>query len=65
MRDHQKLKVNAVCAPDESCAEKLPSRPIEELQYVFDCIGEMVLNAVGLFLLLCIRIFYANQIITS
>ncbi|NWW53696.1 SMC5 protein, partial [Pedionomus torquatus] len=31
MRDHQKLKVNAVCAPAESCAESLPSRPIEEL----------------------------------
>lgn len=46
MRDHQKLRVNAVCAPAESCAENLPSRPIEELQYVSDCIGEMVLNAV-------------------
>ncbi|XP_010224723.1 PREDICTED: structural maintenance of chromosomes protein 5 [Tinamus guttatus] len=31
MRDHQKLKVNAVCAPAESCAEHKPSRPIEEL----------------------------------
>ncbi|XP_010157841.1 PREDICTED: structural maintenance of chromosomes protein 5-like, partial [Eurypyga helias] len=31
MRDHQKLKVNAVCAPAESCAEILPLRPIEEL----------------------------------
>ncbi|KAF1583617.1 UNVERIFIED_CONTAM: Structural maintenance of chromosomes protein 5, partial [Eudyptes robustus] len=31
MRDHQKLRVNAVCAPTESCAESLPSRPIEEL----------------------------------
>ncbi|XP_064295493.1 structural maintenance of chromosomes protein 5 isoform X2 [Phalacrocorax carbo] len=31
MRDHQKLRVNAVCAPAESCAESLPSRPIEEL----------------------------------
>ncbi|NXK13972.1 SMC5 protein, partial [Herpetotheres cachinnans] len=36
MRDHQKLRVNAVCAPAESCAESLPSRPIEELhQYGF------------------------------
>ncbi|NWV35112.1 SMC5 protein, partial [Grantiella picta] len=31
-RDHQKLRVNAVCAPAESCAENLPSRPIEELR---------------------------------
>ncbi|NXJ85709.1 SMC5 protein, partial [Trogon melanurus] len=31
MRDHQKLRVNAVCAPAKSCAESLPSRPIEEL----------------------------------
>ncbi|XP_033376555.1 structural maintenance of chromosomes protein 5 isoform X2 [Parus major] len=31
VRDHQKLRVNAVCAPAESCAENLPSRPIEEL----------------------------------
>ncbi|KAM7077116.1 structural maintenance of chromosomes protein 5 isoform 3-T3 [Ciconia maguari] len=31
MRDHQKLRVNAVCAPAESCAESLPLRPIEEL----------------------------------
>ncbi|XP_064032553.1 structural maintenance of chromosomes protein 5 [Pogoniulus pusillus] len=31
MRDHQKLRVNAVCAPARSCAESLPSRPIEEL----------------------------------
>uniref|UniRef100_A0A803VS75 Structural maintenance of chromosomes protein 5 n=1 Tax=Ficedula albicollis TaxID=59894 RepID=A0A803VS75_FICAL len=31
MRDHQKLRVNAVCAPAESYAETLPSRPIEEL----------------------------------
>ncbi|XP_009694702.1 PREDICTED: structural maintenance of chromosomes protein 5, partial [Cariama cristata] len=31
MRDHQKLRVNAVCAPAESWAERLPSRPIEEL----------------------------------
>ncbi|KAM6226234.1 structural maintenance of chromosomes protein 5 [Spheniscus humboldti] len=31
MRDHQKLRVNAVCAPTESRAESLPSRPIEEL----------------------------------
>ncbi|XP_069736917.1 structural maintenance of chromosomes protein 5 [Phaenicophaeus curvirostris] len=30
MRDHQKLKVNAVCAPAESRAENAPSRPIEE-----------------------------------
>ncbi|KAM6363306.1 structural maintenance of chromosomes protein 5 [Pluvialis apricaria] len=29
--DHQKLRVNAVCAPAQSCAESLPSRPIEEL----------------------------------
>ncbi|NWV22578.1 SMC5 protein, partial [Origma solitaria] len=36
MRDHQKLRVNAVCAPTESCAKNLPSRPIEELrQYGF------------------------------
>uniref|UniRef100_A0A8B9NED9 Structural maintenance of chromosomes protein 5 n=1 Tax=Accipiter nisus TaxID=211598 RepID=A0A8B9NED9_9AVES len=36
MRDHQKLRVNAVCAPAESRAESLPSRPIEELhQYGF------------------------------
>ncbi|XP_062368984.1 structural maintenance of chromosomes protein 5 [Cinclus cinclus] len=31
VRDHQKLRVNAVCAPAESYAENLPSRPIEEL----------------------------------
>ncbi|NXS61250.1 SMC5 protein, partial [Brachypteracias leptosomus] len=31
MRDHQKLRVNAICAPAQSCAENLPSRPIEEL----------------------------------
>uniref|UniRef100_A0A6J0U4Y2 Structural maintenance of chromosomes protein 5 n=1 Tax=Pogona vitticeps TaxID=103695 RepID=A0A6J0U4Y2_9SAUR len=31
MRDNQKLKVNAVCAPSESCAETKPSKPIEEL----------------------------------
>ncbi|XP_030323655.1 structural maintenance of chromosomes protein 5 [Calypte anna] len=31
MRDHQKLRVNAVCAPAASCAESLPTRPIEEL----------------------------------
>ncbi|XP_074787482.1 structural maintenance of chromosomes protein 5 isoform X2 [Athene noctua] len=36
MRDHQKLRVNAVCSPAESCAKSLPSRPIEELhQYGF------------------------------
>ncbi|XP_074669278.1 structural maintenance of chromosomes protein 5 isoform X1 [Strix aluco] len=36
MRDHQKLRVNAVCTPAESCAKSLPSRPIEELhQYGF------------------------------
>ncbi|RLV98904.1 hypothetical protein DV515_00010284 [Chloebia gouldiae] len=36
VRDHQKLRVNAVCAPAESCAENLPSRPIKELhQYGF------------------------------
>ncbi|XP_010086371.1 PREDICTED: structural maintenance of chromosomes protein 5, partial [Pterocles gutturalis] len=32
IRDHQRLRVNAVCAPAESCAESLPSRPIEALQ---------------------------------
>ncbi|XP_039946390.1 structural maintenance of chromosomes protein 5 [Hirundo rustica] len=32
VRDHQKLRVNAVCAPAESCAESLPSRPIGELR---------------------------------
>ncbi|NWJ11448.1 SMC5 protein, partial [Crypturellus undulatus] len=31
MRDHRKLKVNAVCAPAESSAEAKPPRPIEEL----------------------------------
>ncbi|XP_062985405.1 structural maintenance of chromosomes protein 5 isoform X2 [Elgaria multicarinata webbii] len=31
IRDKQKLRVNAVCAPPESCAENLPSKPIEEL----------------------------------
>ncbi|KAJ6669575.1 hypothetical protein lerEdw1_000124 [Lerista edwardsae] len=30
-RDKQKLKVNAVCAPSESCAENKPLKPIEEL----------------------------------
>ncbi|NXO62615.1 SMC5 protein, partial [Phainopepla nitens] len=36
VHDRQKLRVNAVCAPTESCAENLPSRPIEELhQYGF------------------------------
>ncbi|NXL96714.1 SMC5 protein, partial [Tyrannus savana] len=36
IRDNQKLRVNSVCAPAESCAESLPSRPIEELhQYGF------------------------------
>ncbi|NWT05556.1 SMC5 protein, partial [Mionectes macconnelli] len=36
IRDNQKLRVNAVCAPAESWAESLPSRPIEELrQYGF------------------------------
>uniref|UniRef100_A0A8C8VFZ7 Structural maintenance of chromosomes protein 5 n=1 Tax=Pelusios castaneus TaxID=367368 RepID=A0A8C8VFZ7_9SAUR len=36
VRDHQKLKVNAVCAPSESCAENRPSRSVEELrQYGF------------------------------
>uniref|UniRef100_A0A8B9CTA5 Structural maintenance of chromosomes protein 5 n=1 Tax=Anser brachyrhynchus TaxID=132585 RepID=A0A8B9CTA5_9AVES len=36
IRDHQKLRVNAVCAPAVSCAGNLPSRPIEELhQYGF------------------------------
>ncbi|XP_007441975.1 structural maintenance of chromosomes protein 5 isoform X1 [Python bivittatus] len=31
MRDNRKLRVNAVCAPSESCAEKRPSKSIEEL----------------------------------
>ncbi|XP_044302315.1 structural maintenance of chromosomes protein 5 isoform X3 [Varanus komodoensis] len=31
MRDKQKLKVNAVCAPNEPWAENRPSKPIEEL----------------------------------
>ncbi|XP_070598752.1 structural maintenance of chromosomes protein 5 isoform X1 [Erythrolamprus reginae] len=31
MRDNRKLRVNAVCAPSESFAEKRPSKPIEEL----------------------------------
>uniref|UniRef100_A0A452IPY8 Structural maintenance of chromosomes protein 5 n=1 Tax=Gopherus agassizii TaxID=38772 RepID=A0A452IPY8_9SAUR len=36
VRDHQKLKVNAVCAPTVSCAENRPSRSVEELhQYGF------------------------------
>ncbi|KAJ7423290.1 Structural maintenance of chromosomes protein 5 [Pitangus sulphuratus] len=36
IRDNRKLRVNSVCAPAESCAESLPSRPIEELhQYGF------------------------------
>ncbi|NXP56133.1 SMC5 protein, partial [Heliornis fulica] len=32
MCDRQQLRVNAVCAPAESCAESLPTRPIEELR---------------------------------
>ncbi|XP_032068719.1 structural maintenance of chromosomes protein 5 isoform X1 [Thamnophis elegans] len=31
MRDNRKLRVNAVCAPTESFAEKRPLKPIEEL----------------------------------
>ncbi|XP_008942918.1 PREDICTED: LOW QUALITY PROTEIN: structural maintenance of chromosomes protein 5, partial [Merops nubicus] len=31
VRDRQQLRVNAVCAPAQSCAESLPSRPIEQL----------------------------------
>ncbi|XP_072215505.1 structural maintenance of chromosomes protein 5 isoform X2 [Excalfactoria chinensis] len=31
LRDRQKLRVNAVCTPGKSCAQTLPSRPIEEL----------------------------------
>ncbi|NXJ07583.1 SMC5 protein, partial [Odontophorus gujanensis] len=43
LRDRQKLRVNAVCAPDKSSAEALPSRPIEELhQYgFFSYLGEL------------------------
>uniref|UniRef100_A0A674IF41 Structural maintenance of chromosomes protein 5 n=1 Tax=Terrapene triunguis TaxID=2587831 RepID=A0A674IF41_9SAUR len=43
VRDHQKLKVNAVCAPTESCAENRPSRSVEELhQYgVFSYLREL------------------------
>ncbi|KAL8203253.1 UNVERIFIED_CONTAM: hypothetical protein K2H54_045840 [Gekko kuhli] len=32
VRDNQRLKVNAVIAPSESCAENRPSKPIEELK---------------------------------
>ncbi|XP_029468527.1 structural maintenance of chromosomes protein 5 [Rhinatrema bivittatum] len=32
VRDNQRLKVNAVCAPSESFADRRPSKPIEELQ---------------------------------
>ncbi|KAJ1206907.1 hypothetical protein NDU88_002300 [Pleurodeles waltl] len=32
VRDNQRLKVNAVCAPVEPCGEKRPQRHIEELQ---------------------------------
>ncbi|XP_048359793.1 structural maintenance of chromosomes protein 5 isoform X1 [Sphaerodactylus townsendi] len=32
VRDNQKLKVNAVMAPSESCAENKPLKPIEELK---------------------------------
>ncbi|KAG8130631.1 hypothetical protein E2320_017235 [Naja naja] len=35
MRDNNKLRVNAVCAPSESFAEKRPPKPIEELRYGF------------------------------
>ncbi|XP_066470209.1 structural maintenance of chromosomes protein 5 [Tiliqua scincoides] len=31
MRDKQKLKVNTVCAPSESCAGNHPLKPVEEL----------------------------------
>uniref|UniRef100_A0A8C3S8H4 Structural maintenance of chromosomes protein 5 n=1 Tax=Chelydra serpentina TaxID=8475 RepID=A0A8C3S8H4_CHESE len=43
VRDHQKLKVNAVCAPAQSCAENRPSRSVEELhQYgVFSYLREL------------------------
>ncbi|KAM4810434.1 structural maintenance of chromosomes protein 5 [Rhinophrynus dorsalis] len=32
VRDNQKLRVNAVCSPHESCIEHRPRRPITELQ---------------------------------
>lgn len=32
VRDNQKLKVNAVCAPNQSCAGMAPSRSLEELR---------------------------------
>ncbi|XP_033019770.1 structural maintenance of chromosomes protein 5 isoform X1 [Lacerta agilis] len=31
VRDGQRLRVNAVCAPSESCAESRPLKPVEEL----------------------------------
>nr|XP_033780573.1 structural maintenance of chromosomes protein 5 [Geotrypetes seraphini] len=32
VRDNQRLKVNAVCAPSESFADRRPARPIQDLQ---------------------------------
>ncbi|KAG7476281.1 hypothetical protein MATL_G00081220 [Megalops atlanticus] len=32
VRDHQKLRVNAVIAPPESCADRAPSRPLQALR---------------------------------
>ncbi|XP_069481894.1 structural maintenance of chromosomes protein 5 [Ambystoma mexicanum] len=33
VRDNQRLKVNAVCAPDEPCEEQRPQRNIKELEH--------------------------------
>ncbi|XP_036385952.1 structural maintenance of chromosomes protein 5 [Megalops cyprinoides] len=33
VRDHQKLRVNAVIAPHESCAGRAPSRPLQTLRH--------------------------------
>ena len=62
MRDRQKLRVNAVCAPDKSCAETLPSTPIEELQYVSDYIGGKGSKCNVSMSLLCITPSYEERL---
>lgn len=62
MRDRQKLRVNAVCAPDKSCAETLPSTPIEELQYVSDYIGRKGSKCNVSMSLLCITPSYEERL---
>lgn len=66
VRDKMNLKVNSICAPEESCSKRPPSRNIESLRWEKINLVQFFKNRYSIvFLLLLLFFFYPDASVAS